>query len=124
MPGLFPLLTHQGYALIFYVSNRAKVGVSLHAIHATASQPEAEVDSVFTATFADDEFFVLSRMYVLVKEYRSANQNHLAIQATAQTTELLYQLHNEYGLSVQFSAPGSPQEETRLLQQQQITSDA
>ncbi|MFB2687192.1 EAL domain-containing protein [Shewanella mangrovisoli] len=68
--------------------------------------------------------FVLSRMYVLVKEYRSANQNHLAIQATAQTTELLYQLHNEYGLSVQLSAPGSPQEETRLLQQQQITSDA
>ncbi|QDZ89126.1 EAL domain-containing protein [Shewanella decolorationis] len=68
--------------------------------------------------------FVLSRMYVLVTEYRSATNNHLAIRATAQTTELLFQLHNEYGISTQLLPNATPQDETRLLQQQQITSDA
>ena len=68
--------------------------------------------------------FVLSRMYVLVKEYRFATQNHLAIQTTSKINELLYQLHNEYGLSTQLLPATTPQDETRLLQQQQLTSDA
>ena len=45
-------------------------------------------------------FFVLTRMYVLAKEYRAADHSHLAIQTTAQVTDLLYQLQNEYSLSV------------------------
>lgn len=68
--------------------------------------------------------FVLTRMYVLAREYHAATHNHLAIQTTVQITELLYQLHNEYGLSVQPNQTTSSQGQTGLLQQQQSTTKA
>ncbi|MCL1090207.1 EAL domain-containing protein [Shewanella profunda] len=68
-------------------------------------------------------FFVLTRMYVLAKEYRAADHSHLAIQTTAQITDLLYQLQNEYSLSVNYSQATTPPDETGLQQQQQITNN-
>ncbi|UXK08479.1 EAL domain-containing protein [Shewanella putrefaciens] len=69
-------------------------------------------------------FFVLTRMYVLAKEYRAADHSHLAIQTTAQVTDLLYQLQNEYSLSVNGSQAATPSDETELQQQQTNTKKA
>ncbi|WP_297896062.1 EAL domain-containing protein [Shewanella sp.] len=68
--------------------------------------------------------FVLTHMYVLAKEYRAATHSHLAIQTTAQITELLYQLHKEYGLSVAPNQTARSQNQTELLQQQKSTAKA
>jgi len=68
--------------------------------------------------------FVLTHMFVLAQEYRAATHNHLAIQTTTQITELLYQLHKEYGLSVPTNQTASSQNQSELLQQQQSTANA
>lgn len=67
---------------------------------------------------------VLTHMHVLTREYHAATRNHLAIQTTAQITELLYQLHKEYGLSTPLNQTASSENPTALLQQQQSTTKA
>lgn len=67
--------------------------------------------------------FILTRMYGLMAEYRAASHNHLAVQTTAQITELLYQLQNEYSLNASLDNPLTPADEIRI-RQQQLTSHA